>query len=293
MTRVYIFSTICIAFFYLGFRFIKWIRNKVKRPEKPKYKPSVRTVDFPELYQAAPDLEGERQRDKWVSEQTDILLLYDSVLDLIKKKKVLEIGYSDLLNCIEWKFMRLSILSRDCFKCQDCGLKDSSLHVHHLYYLKGNLPWEIENSALVSLCFKCHKNRHDQEKIPVYEINNNDLIPTTNHNIYCSRCNGSGHFPQFNHVENGICFRCRGNCLDSTIFSQAIENLKSGMNAYNTDVLLDSITNFFSSITVEDFKSKIAPAHKTRLGGSNSATSGNRISDRPSTAESIDNDLPF
>lgn len=26
----------------------------------------------------------------------------------------------------------------------------------------------------------------------------------------CVRCNGTGYLPQFKHVENGICFKCRG-----------------------------------------------------------------------------------
>jgi hypothetical protein len=29
--------------------------------------------------------------------------------------------------------------------------------------------------------------------------------------IKCDRCNGSGYIPRFNHVEHGICFKCRGN----------------------------------------------------------------------------------
>lgn len=29
--------------------------------------------------------------------------------------------------------------------------------------------------------------------------------------IKCDRCNGSGYIPKFNHVERGICFKCRGN----------------------------------------------------------------------------------
>ena len=33
------------------------------------------------------------------------------------------------------------------------------------------------------------------------------IIPITS---TCPRCNGQGRLPQFNHVQNGICFRCRG-----------------------------------------------------------------------------------
>jgi DnaJ-class molecular chaperone len=26
----------------------------------------------------------------------------------------------------------------------------------------------------------------------------------------CDRCNGSGNIPKYRHIENGICFKCRG-----------------------------------------------------------------------------------
>ena len=29
--------------------------------------------------------------------------------------------------------------------------------------------------------------------------------------IICDRCSGSGSLPQFKHIENGVCFKCRGN----------------------------------------------------------------------------------
>jgi hypothetical protein len=28
--------------------------------------------------------------------------------------------------------------------------------------------------------------------------------------IKCDRCKGTGNIPRFNHVEHGICFKCRG-----------------------------------------------------------------------------------
>lgn len=31
-----------------------------------------------------------------------------------------------------------------------------------------------------------------------------------NTNIPCDRCEGRGHISRFRHVENGICFKCRG-----------------------------------------------------------------------------------
>jgi len=29
-------------------------------------------------------------------------------------------------------------------------------------------------------------------------------------NFNCDRCSGSGYIPKFNHIEAGICFKCRG-----------------------------------------------------------------------------------
>ena len=29
--------------------------------------------------------------------------------------------------------------------------------------------------------------------------------------VTCDRCNGSGYIARYNHVEKGICFKCRGN----------------------------------------------------------------------------------
>jgi DnaJ-class molecular chaperone len=28
--------------------------------------------------------------------------------------------------------------------------------------------------------------------------------------VTCDRCNGVGRIPRYNHVEGGICFKCRG-----------------------------------------------------------------------------------
>ena len=28
--------------------------------------------------------------------------------------------------------------------------------------------------------------------------------------VTCDRCNGSGKIPKYKHIENGICFKCRG-----------------------------------------------------------------------------------
>jgi len=83
------------------------------------------------------------------------------------------------------------------------------LHVHHKFYIDGKLPWEYEDDALVSLCNWCHWDIHQREIVPVYSINNEGkLVPLKL--TPCSRCNGAGWFPEYTHVNSGICFRCNG-----------------------------------------------------------------------------------
>ena len=80
------------------------------------------------------------------------------------------------------------------------------LNIHHTYYTKECKPWEYENDSLVTLCEDCHKKRHENTGIPLYDQEKrfiSNLIP-------CDRCGGSGYLPQYNHVEHGICFKCNG-----------------------------------------------------------------------------------
>jgi hypothetical protein len=83
--------------------------------------------------------------------------------------------------------------------------KINGLNIHHTYYVRGHKPWEYDNEALVTLCENCHKKRHETSSIPYYDKERlvGNLVP-------CDRCGGSGYLPQYNHVENGICFKCGG-----------------------------------------------------------------------------------
>lgn len=80
-------------------------------------------------------------------------------------------------------------------------------HVHHKYYIQGHLAWEYPESALILLCHTCHLNLHKNNPILIYS---NDQFIESQTLVPCSRCNGAGHFPEFEHVENGVCFKCRG-----------------------------------------------------------------------------------
>lgn len=80
------------------------------------------------------------------------------------------------------------------------------LNVHHTYYQIDKLPWEYPDESLQTLCRSCHEKVHEEEIIPV---RNAGGVKIGNYKP-CTRCFGAGWFPEYSHVENGICFKCRG-----------------------------------------------------------------------------------
>ncbi len=83
----------------------------------------------------------------------------------VKKKRIIAntSEYSNLLKDPRWQKKRLEILQRDGFKCTNCGDDSHTLHVHHLYYTKGLKPWEYPDDALVTLCERCHNDKHKKD----------------------------------------------------------------------------------------------------------------------------------
>ena len=66
-------------------------------------------------------------------------------------------SYYELLKHPKWQEKRLKIMEEAGFECQNCGSKDDTLHVHHLYYEKDKAPWDYPEEALQCLCENCHK----------------------------------------------------------------------------------------------------------------------------------------
>jgi hypothetical protein len=208
---------------------------------------------------SAPD-KNQIKLEEWKKRKTDDLLKYDSLTKLLKEKSKLEIGYNDLLNTIEWQTKRIKILVRDGYECQNpkCNNTGDSLHVHHKCYIKSEFPWEIDDKYLISLCRKCHKKEHDNNIIPVYEKGNDSRLKITeNYSVYCSRCNGAGWFPQYSHVEEGICFLCSGDCILRTIFSEAIDNFKCTDQKKYEDSLITEIILFFENVNLSIYENSI------------------------------------
>ncbi len=66
-----------------------------------------------------------------------------------------------------YRTWRKAVLDRDGWACQDCGHKGSSLHAHHLkpWGPYPALRYEVSNG--VTLCSKCHHDRHRGQPRPI------------------------------------------------------------------------------------------------------------------------------
>ena len=94
-------------------------------------------------------------------------------------------------------------------------IKFTGLHIHHKYYIKKQKAWEYKNEALVTLCEICHDELHKKQEIPVY----NDKMELLEFYKFCTKCYGKGVFPEYSHVQSGICFRCNGNRYEELIIN--------------------------------------------------------------------------
>lgn len=65
------------------------------------------------------------------------------------------------LNDPRWQKRRLEIMARDDFRCISCDSNETTLHVHHFYYITGRLPWQYPGWALNTLCEDCHNKAHE------------------------------------------------------------------------------------------------------------------------------------
>lgn len=71
--------------------------------------------------------------------------------------------YAEKLKDPRWQRKRLEVMQRDNFSCTWCGDDESTLNVHHHYYIKGKSPWDYDNSALTTMCQQCHQSLEDKK----------------------------------------------------------------------------------------------------------------------------------
>lgn len=79
--------------------------------------------------------------------------------------------YADKLKDPRWQKKRLEILERDEWTCRKCGDTKKTLNVHHMRYIPGREPWDIDSRLLLTLCESCHEE--EKELRQQYE---NDLL---------------------------------------------------------------------------------------------------------------------
>ena len=129
--------------------------------------------------------------------------------------------YERKLQTDEWLNRRQQILERDCFRCQVCGVQrpvKRGLQVHHRYYVANKMPWDYPDDALTTRCFGCHQAEHESGHVPVYQEIDGILVRCKP--AKCQRCRGDGWFQQYRHIDNGLCFRCRGNRVDPVLIER-------------------------------------------------------------------------
>jgi hypothetical protein len=69
-------------------------------------------------------------------------------------------NYAQQIKHPMWQKKRLEVLEANNYECENCGSKDTTLHVHHPFYKRGAMIWEYEKTELECLCEKCHKEAH-------------------------------------------------------------------------------------------------------------------------------------
>ena len=92
------------------------------------------------------------------------------------------------------------------------------LQVHHKRYIVQHNAWDYEDNDLVTLCNECHSKVHKYLPTKVYTLV--DGIYRVLNYTPCSRCNGTGYFPEYKNIQGGICFRCQGERFEEFIPSK-------------------------------------------------------------------------
>lgn len=72
--------------------------------------------------------------------------------------------YQEALKSPQWIIKRNRVKKRDKHKCVKCK-SNKNLHIHHTYYLKDKMPWQVPDECLITLCEVCHEKEHKGKPI--------------------------------------------------------------------------------------------------------------------------------
>jgi hypothetical protein len=121
-----------------------------------------------------------------------------------------------------FKSLRIPFTTISNFRYNETTDNRVILDLHHRYYIQGRKPWEYNDDCFLPLCRECHNNVHLNQAIPLYQENsiNSEIINENLQLIQCDRCHGEGYISRYQHIQNGICFKCWGDGF----FSDSIYN---------------------------------------------------------------------
>lgn len=85
----------------------------------------------------------------------------------------------------------------------DIDKLSANLYVSKIVNLKGSHCYILQSITSPRL-----KPKHSERRAIVHKLKEKSAKIKVKRN--CNRCSGRGSLPEFNHVENGICFKCRG-----------------------------------------------------------------------------------
>jgi hypothetical protein len=63
-----------------------------------------------------------------------------------------------------WQKFRLKCFEDRGWRCENCCDSDSTLNVHHVYYVPGRKPWQYPNECVRVLCSECHEYEHEFDR---------------------------------------------------------------------------------------------------------------------------------
>lgn len=148
----------------------------------------------------------------------------------------------DDLSCILWTDLSGNERFSELTKPQNKPYKPYNLQIHHKKYILNRYPWEYNNEDLITLCNYCHLETHKNEVIPIYDEAQNLILDYNN----CDRCGGTGYFPEYKHIANGVCFKCGGARFSIQIINK---NLDQNKIISNEDwKIIDDNIKFFKTL---------------------------------------------
>ena len=65
----------------------------------------------------------------------------------------------------EYRMWRRSVLKRDAYTCQECGVRKGRIHAHHIVAWAIDLSKRYDVTNGLSLCVQCHEKKHRKGEI--------------------------------------------------------------------------------------------------------------------------------